>query len=117
AAKLANQLPERELTDLIRRLGEERWAARIAGFIVKRRPLRTTRDLAGAVEAAVPRAAWPRDIHPATRTFQPLRMAVNDGLGGLGNGLESALSILTPGGRLAAISFHSLEDRTVKTFF
>ena len=117
AAQLANQLPERELAGLIRRLGEERWAARIAGFIVKRRPLRTTRDLAAAVEAAVPRAAWPRDIHPATRTFQALRMSVNDELGSLGNGLKSALSILTPGGRMAAISFHSLEDRTVKTFF
>ena len=117
AAQLANQLPERELTDLIRRLGEERWAARIAGFIVKRRPLRTTRDLAGAVEAAVPRAAWPRDIHPATRTFQAFRMAVNDELGSLDKGLKSALSILTPGGRMAAISFHSLEDRSVKNFF
>lgn len=117
AAQLANQLPERELADMIRRLGEERWAARIAGFIVKRRPLRTTRDLAAAVEAAVPRAAWPRDIHPATRTFQALRMAVNDELGSLDAGLKSALSILTPGGRMAAISFHSLEDRTVKTFF
>ncbi|HEY8643415.1 MAG TPA: 16S rRNA (cytosine(1402)-N(4))-methyltransferase RsmH [Candidatus Dormibacteraeota bacterium] len=117
AAQLANQLPERELTDLIRRLGEERWAARIASFIVKRRPLRTTRDLAGAVEAAVPRAAWPRDIHPATRTFQALRMAVNDELGSLDKGLKSALTILTPGGRMAAISFHSLEDRTVKNFF
>jgi len=117
AAQLANQLPERELSDLIRRLGEERWAARIASFIVKRRPLRTTRDLAGAVEAAVPRGAWPRDIHPATRTFQALRMAVNDELGSLEKGLKSALSILTPGGRMAAISFHSLEDRTVKSFF
>jgi 16S rRNA (cytosine1402-N4)-methyltransferase len=117
AAQLVNQLPERELTDLVRRLGEERWAARIAGFIVKRRPLRTTRDLAGAVEAAVPRAAWPREIHPATRTFQAIRMAVNDELGSLEKGLKSALSILTPGGRMAAISFHSLEDRTVKNFF
>jgi len=117
AAQLANQLPERELAGLIRRLGEERWAARIASFIAKRRPLRTTRDLAAAVEAAVPRAAWPRDIHPATRTFQALRMTVNDELGSLENGLKSALSILTPGGRMAAISFHSLEDRTVKSFF
>jgi 16S rRNA (cytosine1402-N4)-methyltransferase len=117
AAQLVNQLPVRELADLIRRLGEERWATRIASFIAQRRPLRTTRDLAGAVEAAVPRGAWPRDIHPATRTFQAIRMAVNDELGSLERGLKSALSILNPGGRMAAISFHSLEDRSVKTFF
>ena len=117
AAQLVNQLPERELADLIRRLGEERWAARIASFIAKRRPLHTTRDLAGAVEAAVPRGAWPRDIHPATRTFQAIRMAVNDELGSLERGLKSAISILNPGGRMAAISFHSLEDRLVKNFF
>jgi 16S rRNA (cytosine1402-N4)-methyltransferase len=117
AADLVNALPERELARLIRHLGEERWAARIAGFIVKRRPLRTTRDLASAVEGAIPRAAWPRDIHPATRTFQAIRMAVNDELDSLQRGLESAIQLLPPGGRMATISFHSLEDRTVKDFF
>jgi 16S rRNA (cytosine1402-N4)-methyltransferase len=77
----------------------------------------TTRDLAAAVEAAIPRAAWPRDIHPATRTFQAIRMAVNDELGSLETGLKAALKILSPGGRMAAISFHSLEDSLVKSFF
>lgn len=117
AERLVNQLTERELAELIRRLGEERWASRIAQFIVRRRPLRTTRQLAEAVEAAIPRAAWPRDIHPATRTFQALRMSVNDELGSLERGLSGALQILTPGGRMAAISFHSLEDGMVKAFF
>jgi 16S rRNA (cytosine1402-N4)-methyltransferase len=117
AERYLNSLDARELAGIIRRFGEERWAARIAEFIVRRRPLRTTSDLAAAVEAAVPRAAWPRDIHPATRTFQAIRMAVNDELGSLERGLKSALKILTPGGRMAAISFHSLEDRLIKSFF
>jgi 16S rRNA (cytosine1402-N4)-methyltransferase len=117
AARVVNELPERELAALIRRLGEERWAVRIARFIAARRPLRTTRDLAGAVEAAIPRGAWPPDIHPATRTFQALRMHVNDELGNLALGLEGALQILEPGGRMAVISFHSLEDGAVKRFF
>jgi len=117
AEELVNQLSERELAGIIRRYGEERWAARIAQFIVRRRPLSTTRDLAAAVEAAIPRGAWPRDIHPATRTFQAIRIAVNDELGSIELGLKAALSILSPGGRMAAISFHSLEDRTVKSFF
>jgi 16S rRNA (cytosine1402-N4)-methyltransferase len=116
AEQVVNQLPERELAGLIRRLGEERWAARIAQYIVRRRPLRTTRDLAAAVEAAIPRAAWPRDIHPATRTFQAIRMHVNDELGSLDLGLRGALEILTEGGRLAVIAFHSLEDAAVKRF-
>jgi 16S rRNA (cytosine1402-N4)-methyltransferase len=117
AARLVNELSERELADTIRRLGEERWAARVAKFVVARRPLHTTRDLAGAVEAAIPRAAWPRDLHPATRTFQAIRMRVNDELGSLDRGLRGALEILRPGGRIAVISFHSLEDRLVKSFF
>lgn len=117
AERLVNTLPERELAEVIRTLGEERWAARIAVFIVRRRPLHTTAELRDAVEAAVPRAAWPRDIHPATRTFQALRMRVNDELGSLRRGLEGALDVLAPGGRLAVISFHSLEDGTVKRFF
>jgi 16S rRNA (cytosine1402-N4)-methyltransferase len=117
AARIVNELPERELGALIRRLGEERWAARIASFIAARRPLRTTRELAAAVEAAIPRAAWPPGIHPATRTFQAIRMQVNDELGSLDRGLEGALEVLRGGGRMAVISFHSLEDGAVKTFF
>jgi 16S rRNA (cytosine1402-N4)-methyltransferase len=117
AERVVNELPERELAAIIRRLGEERWAARIARFIAARRPLHTTRELAQAVEAAIPRAAWPPDIHPATRTYQALRMHVNDELGSLASGLEGALEILQPGGRLAVISFHSLEDGAVKRFF
>ena len=116
AARVVNELPERELAARIRELGEERWAARIAQFIARRRPLRTTHDLAEAVMAAIPRGAWPRDIHPATRTFQAIRMVVNDELGAIEQGLKAALTILTPGGRMAAITFHSLEDRIVKSF-
>jgi 16S rRNA (cytosine1402-N4)-methyltransferase len=117
AERLVNQLPRAELAQLIRTLGEERWAARIAEFIVRRRPLRTTRDLAAAVEAAIPRGAWPKEIHPATRTFQAVRMAVNDELGSLERGLKAATQMLTPGGRMATICFHSLEDRLVKSHF
>jgi len=102
---------------ILHEYGEERWARRIAQFIVARRPLRTTRDLASAVEAAIPRRAWPRDINVATRTFQGIRIAVNDELGEIESGLKAALGILKPGGRMATISFHSLEDRLVKSFF
>jgi len=116
AERVVNTLPQRELAAVIRDLGEERWAVRIAEFVVRRRPLRTTRDLAAAVEAAVPRAAWPRDIHPATRTFQAVRMHVNDELGSLDLGLRGAMEILSEGGRLVVIAFHSLEDAAVKRF-
>ncbi len=117
AETVVNELSERELAGVIRKFGEERWAARIARFIVQARPLRTTGDLRRAVEGAIPRSAWPRTIHPATRTFQAIRMLVNDELGSIERGLKAALSILTPGGRMAAITFHSLEDRLVKSFF
>ncbi|MGH7883544.1 MAG: 16S rRNA (cytosine(1402)-N(4))-methyltransferase RsmH [Candidatus Dormibacteraceae bacterium] len=117
AAELVNQLTDRELGSLIRCLGEERWANRIARFIIARRPLETTRQLAEAVEAAIPRAAWPPHIHPATRTFQALRMAVNRELESLERGLRAALGLLAVGGRLAVIAFHSLEDRVVKSYF
>jgi len=117
AADLVNRLPERELADLIFRWGEERFSRRIAGAIVearRRSPIRTTTALAEVVARAIPRAAWPRRIHPATRTFQALRIAVNDELGGLDRALEEAVGLLRPAGRLAVISFHSLEDRIVK---
>jgi 16S rRNA (cytosine1402-N4)-methyltransferase len=117
AANIVNESDVRELERIIREYGEERWARRVAQFIVARRPLRTTRELADAVEAAIPKAAWPRDINVSTRTFQGLRIAVNDELGEIEAGLRAALTTLKPGGRMATISFHSLEDRLVKSFF
>jgi 16S rRNA (cytosine1402-N4)-methyltransferase len=117
AERIVNTFEPSEIERIIRSFGEERWARRIAQFIVARRPLRTTRDLASAVEAAIPRKAWPRDINVATRTFQGIRIAVNNELGEIEAGLKAALSTLKPGGRMATISFHSLEDRLVKSFF
>src|SRR5258706_1084909 len=117
AARIVNTFDVKEIERMLRDYGEERGARRIAQFIVARRPLRTTRDLASAVEAAIPRRAWPRDINVATRTFQGIRIAVNDELGEIEAGLKAALGILKPGGRMATISFHSLEDRLVKSFF
>lgn len=117
AADLVNRLTERELADLIFRWGEERWSRRIARAIVearRREAVRTTTALADIVARAIPRAAWPRHIHPATRTFQALRVAVNEELTGLASALEGAVDLLRAGGRIAAISFHSLEDRIVK---
>jgi 16S rRNA (cytosine1402-N4)-methyltransferase len=115
AATIVNEYDVRQIERILREYGEERWARRIAQFIVARRPLRTTRDLAQAVEAAIPRKAWPRDINVATRTFQGLRIAVNDELNEIEAGLKAALLTLIPGGRMATISFHSLEDRLVKS--
>jgi len=117
AEQIVNTFEPSEIERIIRTYGEERWARRIAQFIVRRRPLRTTRDLAQAVEAAIPRKAWPRDINVATRTFQGLRIAVNNELDEIEAGLQAALMTLKPGGRMATISFHSLEDRLVKSFF
>ena len=117
AEQIVNRFDPSEIERILRSYGEERWARRIAQYIVARRPLRTTRDLAQAVEAAIPRKAWPRDINVATRTFQGLRIAVNSELDEIEAGLTAALSTLKPGGRMATISFHSLEDRLVKSFF
>ena len=118
AADLVNALPERELADLIFRYGEERHSRRVARAIVARRSsvrFERTADLARTVASAVGRGGG-RGIHPATRTFQALRIAVNDELGGLEEVLPQAADALAPGGRLAVISFHSLEDRIVKQF-
>jgi 16S rRNA (cytosine1402-N4)-methyltransferase len=115
AADLINEWDERELADLIFRYGEERDSRRIARAIVKARPLHTTRELAAVIEAAAPRRG--AHIHPATRTFQALRIAVNEELAAVANTLPQAVAALRPGGRLAVISFHSLEDRIVKDFF
>jgi 16S rRNA (cytosine1402-N4)-methyltransferase len=120
AADLVNQLPEVELADLIYRYGEERHSRRIARAIVKARPLSRTTALAQVVAAARPKRGGRQTratIHPATRTFQALRIAVNDELGALERALPQALQLLKPGGRLAVISFHSLEDRIAKQYF
>ncbi len=117
AADVVNAAAERDLADIIFQLGEERRARAIARAIVRSRaaaPIRTTRALSDIVAAVVRTHA--SDIHPATRTFQGLRIFVNDELGELVAALAAAERILTPGGRLVAVSFHSLEDRIVKTF-
>ncbi|GIX49475.1 MAG: ribosomal RNA small subunit methyltransferase H [Candidatus Tectimicrobiota bacterium] len=120
AEKIVNTWSEQALAELLRTYGEERWARRIARAIVRarqRQPLRTSRELAELVARAVPPAARHRRLHPATRTFQALRIAVNDELGALREGLAKAFARLAPGGRLAVIAFHSLEDRLVKQAF
>ncbi len=117
AERLLNRLPEAELARILAECGDESHARRIARTIVRRRPLRTTSDLVAAVRSAVPRRAWPRRLHVATRTFQAVRMAVNDEPGALRQALPGAADLLSPGGRLAVISFHSGEDRIVKLTF
>jgi len=118
AADLVNDLGAGELASLLRRYGDERYASRIArGIVAARRKsrLRTTDQLAHIVSASIPR--FPQHIHPATRTFQALRIAVNDELNGLYEFVVGAARILAPGGRLVILSFHSLEDRLVKQAF
>jgi 16S rRNA (cytosine1402-N4)-methyltransferase len=117
ARALLNRAREDELARLLTEYGEEPHARRIARAIVRRRPLSTTGDLVAAVKSAVPRAAWPRHLHVATRTFQAVRIAVNDELGALSEALPAAAGLLGPGARLGVISFHSGEDRIVKHTF
>ncbi len=120
AADLVNRLPEQELERILLEYGEERWAKRIASFIVKERKeslITTTLRLVDIIKGAVPKAKWDERIHPATRTFQALRIAVNSELESLGQGMRAALDLLKPGGRGVIISFHSLEDRIVKHIF
>lgn len=120
AADLVNGLPEAELTRIIREYGEERWAKRIAAFIVRARidtPIATTARLVDIIKGAIPRGAWEERLHPATRTFQALRIAVNDELDSLDRGVAAGLRLLNRGGRGVVISFHSLEDRLVKNSF
>lgn len=116
AGDMVNGWDEGRLAGVIRRYGEERHAARIAAAIVAARPIGDTQELADTVAAAVP-ARDRRRAHPARRTFQALRIAVNDELGALRDGLDAALSLLRPGGRLVVIAYHSLEDRIVKRRF
>lgn len=121
AKELVNTWSEQEIARVLRDYGEEAWAARIAQMIVEHRaraPLATTGDLVRAVDAAIPRKVRDRDTgHSAQKTFQALRIAVNDELAPLGQALEDAVSLLRPGGRLCVITFHSLEDRIVKQTF
>src|SRR5207249_8223536 len=113
ASDLVNSLSQTELATAIRDYGDERFARSIAAAIVRSRqhlPITSTGQLRVLIEATVPRRYWPRRIHPATRTFQALRMLVNHELDSLERGLQAAISILRPGGRFGVISFHSLED-------
>jgi 16S rRNA (cytosine1402-N4)-methyltransferase len=116
AADIVNDASDRELADIFKRFGEERYARQIARRIVSRRPLTTSFELVDVVKSAIPAPARFGDGHPAKRVFQALRIAVNDELGALERALPAALQALRPGGRLAVLSFHSLEDRIVKTF-
>lgn len=121
AAHILNTSTEQELQQILWEYGEERWAKRIAQFVVTERtkaPLQTTAQLVGLVRAAIPKEVRDKeDQHPARRTFQALRIAVNDELDALSDALAKAIEFLRPQGRIGCISFHSLEDRAVKQFF
>jgi 16S rRNA (cytosine1402-N4)-methyltransferase len=121
AMDLLAQSDEAEISRILFEYGEERWARKIARRIVEERAkgnvLETTGQLVALVESAIPRSAWPRDIHVATRTFQGIRIALNAELPQLEEGLDAALEHLNPGGRVVVICYHSLEDRIVKQKF
>ncbi len=116
AGDVVNEWPEARIAQVLRRFGEERYAGGIAREIVRRRPLRTTSELVAAAKAGMPASARFGGGHPAKRTFQAIRIAVNGELDSIDDALPTAWSMLPLGGRLAAISFHSLEDRRVKRF-
>jgi 16S rRNA (cytosine1402-N4)-methyltransferase len=120
ARDVVNELDERELADILRRFGEERFARQIARAIVRRRetqPFERTADLVETIKGAIPAPRRFGDGHPAKRVFQALRITVNEELESLERALPAALTMLRPGGRIAVLSFHSLEDRIVKRFF
>jgi len=120
AGYLLNTLSFDELVEILFKYGEERWAKRITKAVVesrRKRPLETTFQLVEIIKRTVPRSAWPRKIHVATRTFQALRIAVNDELIVLEKTLPQTAGFLKKGGRICIISYHSLEDRIVKNFF
>jgi 16S rRNA (cytosine1402-N4)-methyltransferase len=120
ALEVVNEWPERELATIFRRYGEERYAKQIARGIARRRrkqPIERTGELVELIRSTIPAPARFGDGHPAKRVFQALRIAVNDELGELEDALPAAFEMLRPGGRMAVIAFHSLEDRIVKRFF
>ncbi len=120
AEELLNTLSHKELTHIIKEYGEERWADRIAKFICEERTrsrIQTTYQLVDLIKKAIPAAARKEGGHPAKRTFQALRIAVNDELNVLESAIKDCVKLLKPGGRLLIITFHSLEDRIVKTLF
>lgn len=117
AAELLNELPEKEIADILFRYGEEKQSRQIARKIVAARPIEKTSELTALVSKHLGRGSGKDKSHPATRTFQALRIAVNDELNALENFLFESIRILAPGGRLVVISFHSLEDRMVKQIF
>ena len=117
AYNVVNEYSQQELERVIREYGEERWAKRIAEFIVSSRPIETTGQLVDVIKKAIPAAARREGPHPAKRTFQAIRIEVNQELKLLPRAIESAVEALKPGGRLCIISFHSLEDRIVKQMF
>lgn len=120
ASEIVNTYDEKTIRDIIKDYGEENWASRIASFIVRSRNekrIETTGQLVDIIKAAIPAQARRDGPHPAKRTFQALRIAVNDELGALSDAIEGAVKILNPGGRISIITFHSLEDRIVKTEF
>jgi 16S rRNA (cytosine1402-N4)-methyltransferase len=117
AAEVVNDYDEAGLVTIIQRNGEERFARRIAREIVRRRPLTTTGDLVDAIKAAIPAPARRTGGHPARRTFQAVRMEVNRELPNLADGLDDSVHVLTPGGRILVLAYHSLEDRIVKRQF
>lgn len=117
AYEVVNDWDEAELARILRDYGEERFSGRIAAEIVRSRPIETTFQLVDAIKRALPAAAKREAQHPAKRSFQAIRIATNDELGALRDGLESIFGLMAHGGRMAVISFHSLEDRIVKNFF
>lgn len=117
---IVNHWSEKDIFQIIKEYGEEKWASRIAKFIAQervRQPIQTTEELVQVIKAAIPAGARRQGPHPAKRTFQALRIAVNDELNVLKKALEDAIELLKPGGRICVITFHSLEDRIVKQFY
>ena len=120
AYNVVNEYSEEAIADLIFRYGEDRWAKRIAEFIIKERenaPIQTTGQLVSVIKKAVPKGARLDGPHPAKRTFQAIRIEVNNELSDLAKAVEDFIDVLAPGGRLCIITFHSLEDRIVKTVY